>query len=189
VVGAAFPDASARRAVVDALVIPACIEGEVSAAGEAAVRSFAAALGVRSPWVGVLGALRARRVFAVKRQLFRHAPDGHRVAPQRGPAALLPVAGAPATLAALSSITDPGVEEHQPYWAVRACSRRSVATTSPGRPSPGPSASARRRRSRRSWPLEPPASLALRSAALGVPAGEQALARLLRRLGRGRAGT
>ena len=79
VVGAAFPDASARRALVDALLIPACIEGEVSAAGEAMVRSFAAALGVRSPWVGVLGALRARRVFAVQRQLVRRAPDGRRV--------------------------------------------------------------------------------------------------------------
>lgn len=78
-VGAVVLDASARRALVDALLIPACIEGEVSAAGEAAVRSFAAGLGVRSPWVGVLGALRRRRVFAVKRQLFRNAPDGRRV--------------------------------------------------------------------------------------------------------------
>lgn len=78
-VAAAFPSEAARRALVHALVIPACIEGEVTAAGEAAVRSFAAALAVRSHWVEILGPLRLRRVFAVKRQLVRRSPDARRL--------------------------------------------------------------------------------------------------------------
>lgn len=76
---AAFPSAAARRVLVDALLIPACIEGEVTAAGEARVRALARALGVRSHWVRVLGPLRRRRVFAVKRQLYPRAPDGRRI--------------------------------------------------------------------------------------------------------------
>jgi hypothetical protein len=75
----AFPSPAARRVLVDALLIPACIEQAVTPAGEAAVRSFAAALGVRSPWVPVLGPLRRRRVFAVKRQLVRRSPDARRL--------------------------------------------------------------------------------------------------------------
>ncbi|MBA3550437.1 MAG: hypothetical protein H0T76_28510 [Nannocystis sp.] len=75
----AFPSADARRLLVDSLLIPACIEGEVSAAGEVLVRSLAAALGVRSHWVRVLGPLRRRRVFAVKRQLVRRSPDARRL--------------------------------------------------------------------------------------------------------------
>lgn len=78
-VGEAFPTATARRALVDALLVPACIEGEVTAAGEAAVESFAKALGVRSHWVRVLGPLRRRRVLAVKQQLVRRAPDARRL--------------------------------------------------------------------------------------------------------------
>lgn len=75
----AFPSPAARRVLIDALLIPACIEGEVTAAGEAAVRSFAAALRVRSPWVPVLAPLRRRRVFAVKRALVRRSPDARRL--------------------------------------------------------------------------------------------------------------
>ncbi len=75
----AFPSPAARRVLVDALLIPACIEGEVTGAGEAVVRSFAAALRVRSPWVPLLGPMRRRRVFAVKRQLGRRSPDVRRL--------------------------------------------------------------------------------------------------------------
>lgn len=68
-----------RRGLVDALLIAACIEGEVTPAGEAVVRSFARALGVRSPWVDVLGPLRRRRAFAVKRRLAVRSPDARRL--------------------------------------------------------------------------------------------------------------
>lgn len=78
-VAAAFPAAAARRIVVDALLIPACIEGAVTASGEAAVRSFARELGVRSHWVDILPAMRRGRVFAVKRQLVRRSPDARRL--------------------------------------------------------------------------------------------------------------
>ena len=77
--GEAFPSAEARRTLADALLIPACIEGEVTAAGEAAVLSFARDLGVESHWVRLVPALRRRRVFAVKRQLFRRSPDARRL--------------------------------------------------------------------------------------------------------------
>lgn len=75
----AFPSASARRLLVDILLIPACIDGEVTAAGEAVVRGFARALGVRSPWLPVLAAMRDRRVFAVKRRLVTRSPDARRL--------------------------------------------------------------------------------------------------------------
>lgn len=78
-VGEAFVTAETRRRLVDALLIPACIEGEVTAAGEAVVRSFARALGVRSPWIDCLGALRHRRVFAVQRRLVVRSPDARRL--------------------------------------------------------------------------------------------------------------
>jgi len=78
-VGEAFPAAAARRALVDALLIPAAIEGEVTAAGQAAVESFAAALGVRSHWVRLLDAMRRRRVLAVKQQIYRRSPDARRL--------------------------------------------------------------------------------------------------------------
>ena len=78
-VGEAFPAPEARRALVDALLIPACIEGEVTAARESSVRSFARALGVRSHWVDLLPAMRRRRVLAIKRQLYRRSPDARRL--------------------------------------------------------------------------------------------------------------
>lgn len=79
VVGEAFPTPEARRALVDALLVAACIEGEVTLNGEAAVRSLATALGVRSPWVDLLPALRRRQAFAVKRKLVRRSPDARRL--------------------------------------------------------------------------------------------------------------
>lgn len=75
----AFPSPAARRVLADALLIPACIEGEVTAAGEAAVRSFATALGVRSPFVRLLPAIRRGRVLAIKRTLYPRSPDGRRL--------------------------------------------------------------------------------------------------------------
>jgi hypothetical protein len=76
---AAFPSPAERRALVDALVIPACIEGEVTLPRERAVVATAARLGVRSPFVGLLPALRRRRVLAVKRTLASRSPDARRL--------------------------------------------------------------------------------------------------------------
>ena len=61
------------------LLIPACIECEVTLAGEAAARSFAKALGARSPFVDLLGAMRRGRVLAIKRALYRRSPDARRL--------------------------------------------------------------------------------------------------------------
>jgi hypothetical protein len=77
--GLAFPAAAARRALCDALVIAACIEGEARAPRQAAVRTIARRLGVRSPWVRLLGALGRRDAFAVKRALVARAPDARRL--------------------------------------------------------------------------------------------------------------
>ena len=78
-VAAAFEAPEARRVLCDMLLIPACLEGEVSAAGEAKVKAFAEALGVSSHWVRLLGPIRRRKVFAIKRQLFRRSPDAKRM--------------------------------------------------------------------------------------------------------------
>jgi hypothetical protein len=69
----------ARRALVDALVIGACIETEVDAPKERVVTSYASRLGVRSPWVGLLPALRRRRVLAIKQALGSRSPDARRI--------------------------------------------------------------------------------------------------------------
>jgi hypothetical protein len=71
--------ASRRRALVDALLVAACAEGEVGLAGERVVRGFARDLGVRSPWVGLLPALRRRRVRTVAWALARRSPDARRL--------------------------------------------------------------------------------------------------------------
>jgi hypothetical protein len=76
---ATVPAPAMRRALVDALVIPACIEGEVTLTRERAVQQIAATLGVRSHWGGLLPALRRRRVLAVKRALASRSPDARRV--------------------------------------------------------------------------------------------------------------
>lgn len=76
---AAFPDDGARVPLADALILPACIEGQVTLAGERAAQAFAEALGVRSKWVELLPSLRKRRVLAVKRALFSSSPDGQRI--------------------------------------------------------------------------------------------------------------
>lgn len=76
---AAFPSASERRALADALLVPACIEGEVTLARERAVVALARRLGVRSPFVDLLPALRRRRVLAVKRTLASRSPDARRL--------------------------------------------------------------------------------------------------------------
>lgn len=78
-VAAAFPSTATRLALVDALVIPACIEGEVTLARERAVHAIAAELGVRSRWAEVLAPLRRRRVFSVKRALAARSPDARRL--------------------------------------------------------------------------------------------------------------
>ncbi len=93
---AAFPSSQARRALVDALVVAACIEGEVAPAGQAAVESIARDLGVRSHWVDLLDALRRRRTGTIKRQLMRRSPDARRLFArmwqEEGPRTLLTVA-------------------------------------------------------------------------------------------------
>jgi hypothetical protein len=68
-----------RRALIDALVIAACIETTVHADKERVVKSYATKLGVRSPWVELLPALRAGRVLAIKRALMSHSPDARRL--------------------------------------------------------------------------------------------------------------
>ena len=73
----ASPDA--RRALVDALVIAACIETEVDEGKERVVTSYASRLGVRSPWVALLPALRRRSVLTIQRALVSRSPDGRRV--------------------------------------------------------------------------------------------------------------
>ncbi len=73
------PGHNARRVLSDALLIPACIEGEVTVAGEASVKAFAKGLGVSSPWVRLLPAIRKRRTFAIKRVLVSNSPDGKRL--------------------------------------------------------------------------------------------------------------
>ncbi|HEU4408684.1 MAG TPA: hypothetical protein VFS43_25715 [Polyangiaceae bacterium] len=75
----AFPAPAARRALCDALLVAACIEGEVTAARRAAVRATARRLGVRSPWVDLLGPLGRRDAFAVKRALVTRSPDARRL--------------------------------------------------------------------------------------------------------------
>lgn len=74
-----FVTPAVRRGLIEALVIPACIEGEVTAAGEAVVRSYARALGVRSSWADILGPLRRRHAFAVQRRLVVRSPDARRL--------------------------------------------------------------------------------------------------------------
>jgi hypothetical protein len=75
----AFPSPAMRRTLVDALVIPACIEGEISVARERAVLGIARALGVRSHWAELLPALRRRRTLTVKRALVSRSPDARRL--------------------------------------------------------------------------------------------------------------
>jgi hypothetical protein len=75
----AFPSSAARRALVEALIIPACIDGEVTVAAERAVTELARALGVRSPFVELLPAFRQRRVLRIKRELARRSPDARRL--------------------------------------------------------------------------------------------------------------
>lgn len=74
-----FPSETERRTLVDALVIPACIEGEVTRAKEIAVLAIAARLGVRSHWATLLPSLRRRRVLSVKRALASRSPDAQRL--------------------------------------------------------------------------------------------------------------
>lgn len=75
----AMPSPAMRRTLVDALVIPACIEGEISVARERAVLGIAQALGVRSHWAELLPALRLRRVWTVKHALASRSPDARRL--------------------------------------------------------------------------------------------------------------
>jgi hypothetical protein len=74
-----FTSPETRAALTQVLIIGACIEGEVTPNGEAAVRAHANALGVKSPWVDLLPALRRRSVFAVKVALMRRSPDARRI--------------------------------------------------------------------------------------------------------------
>jgi hypothetical protein len=77
--GIAFPGASERRALVDALILVVCIEGEVRPARRAALADLAARLGVRSPFVEMLDAFATRSLFAIKRGLGARSPDAQRL--------------------------------------------------------------------------------------------------------------
>lgn len=74
-----FASLSMRHALVDTLVVAACIEGAVTAQRQAVVESIARQLGVQSHWVSLLDALRRRRVFAIKRALVSRSPDARRL--------------------------------------------------------------------------------------------------------------
>lgn len=78
-VASAFSSPATRRALVDALVIPACIEGEVTVARERAVLAIAKELGVRSHWAELLPALRKHRILTVRRTLASRSPDARRI--------------------------------------------------------------------------------------------------------------
>lgn len=78
-VAAAFSSDRHRRVIVDAMLIPACIEGAVSRETSRFVRSFASALGVESHWVALLEPIRRRSTLGVQRVLVRQSPDGRRV--------------------------------------------------------------------------------------------------------------
>jgi hypothetical protein len=75
----ALPDVETRELLACALVVAACIEGEVTPAGMAKATEHARALEVRSKWIELLPALHGRRVFAVKRALVRSTPDARRI--------------------------------------------------------------------------------------------------------------
>ena len=68
-----------RRSLVDALVIAACIEGEVSVLRQREVERIALELEVNSHWSKLLDALRRRHVFTLKRALVSRAPDARRM--------------------------------------------------------------------------------------------------------------
>jgi mono/diheme cytochrome c family protein len=70
-----FPLPAQRRTLVDALIVAVCIEGEVHAGRRVVMEGLAAALGVRSPFVGMLRALAAGDVLAFKRGLVLRSPD------------------------------------------------------------------------------------------------------------------
>ncbi len=74
-----FPEASSRQVLADALVIAACVDEEVTLARELATARFADALEVPSGWVRLVGSLRRRSTFAIKRQLVRRSPDARRL--------------------------------------------------------------------------------------------------------------
>jgi hypothetical protein len=78
-VAEAFPEVRHRTWIVETMLIAACTNGEVTVAGEAAVLALARSLQVSSHWIALVSALRARRVFAVKRQLMQRSPDAKRM--------------------------------------------------------------------------------------------------------------
>ncbi len=78
-VAEAFESPMARRILCDALIIPACIESELTVEAEAVVTRFADALGVKSHWVELLPALRKNQLWKIKQALFRRSPDAKRM--------------------------------------------------------------------------------------------------------------
>lgn len=74
-----FPTPSSRSALLHGLILMASIDGDVSASGSAWITRMSEELGVRSAWVDLLPALRARRSGAVRRALLRRSPDARRI--------------------------------------------------------------------------------------------------------------
>jgi hypothetical protein len=77
--GGAFPLPRQRRALLDALIIVACIEGEVRPARCRVIDELARGLGVRSPFVDLLAAFQKKNILAIKRGLAAHSPDARRM--------------------------------------------------------------------------------------------------------------
>lgn len=75
----AFTTPGARLHLVHALIVAACIDGEVAAGSVAAVGRFAATLGVRTRWLAVLGHMSRRRVLPIKLAIYRSSPDARRM--------------------------------------------------------------------------------------------------------------
>ncbi|MFV8750517.1 hypothetical protein ACNOYE_08185 [Nannocystaceae bacterium ST9] len=74
-----FASEPARRLLIFALILAACIDTKATPASVALVRRFASELGVESRWVGALEHASRRRVLPTKLALYRSSPDAVRL--------------------------------------------------------------------------------------------------------------
>lgn len=76
---ALFPDAEARRGLVHAMFVAACIDTQVSPGSVDAVHRYAAELGVRTRWLATLRHAARRQSAPIRRALYTHSPDSRRL--------------------------------------------------------------------------------------------------------------